>query len=194
MKNFDRNFFALRLTKQTNRRAVLVKSLSQNLTLGVTLLLVTPKLAAADIAVRFIESAPKDSFRFENLGSCAITQEILALDLSKSAAGLIFDTEPTGRGVEVFQPLEVTQGADFLVEAPVTQDGASKTELVVSELPPSGAIRLTVDVDDTLTASDLGQIRVSGSEIVGAEVRLGEIIAVFDETGRALLTVACETA
>ena len=116
------------------------------------------------------------------------------VDLSKSAAGLIFDTEPTGRGVEVFQPLEVTQGADFLVEAPVTQDGASKTELVVSELPPSGAIRFTVDVDDTLTASDLGQIRVSGSEIVGAEVRLGEIIAVFDETGRALLTVACETA
>ena len=70
-------------------------------------ILLTTQTAAADIAVRFVESAPKDRFIIENLGDCALTAAGLTLDMAGSAGGLIFDVTGSGAGVEVFQPFDL---------------------------------------------------------------------------------------
>jgi len=106
-------------------------------------LITSPVLA--DIEVTFLESAPKDRFTFTNTGACDLGPAVLSLDLSGSAAGLIFDTSGDGAGVEVFQPYE----------------------------------------------TNLGQIRVSDSEIKGATAALTfadqTFNGVFDATSRATL-------
>jgi len=171
--------------------ALLVKFLSHPTVLVVASLLVAPNLANAELFVRFVESAPKDRFSIENRSDCAIEAQTLVLDLGQSAAGLIFDTEATGAGVEVFQPLDLVAGEEFLAVAPGVADGDNRVELSVASLPVSGEIRFTIDVDDTLAASSLGQIRVAGSEIEGAIIQLGDTAGVFDRSATAKVPVAC---
>ncbi len=152
----------------------------------------TSVAATADIAVRFIESAPKDRFEFINTGACALGPVALHLDLSTSAAGLIFDVSGAGAGVEVFQPFELVAGADLLSNTPIVLDGMSALRLDLKSFPVGAKVAFTVDVDDTLDASDLGQIRVSGGEIAGAVVRMDEAEGVFSENAAARLpAVGC---
>lgn len=124
---------------------------------------------AADLAARFIESAPKDRFEFENISGCPVTAADLTLDLSTSAAGLIFDVTGSGAGVQVFQPFELVTGAENLLELPRIADGDSVLTLPISVLEPGGKIAFTIDVDDTLTQSES---MVSDTEITGALVSL----------------------
>jgi hypothetical protein len=124
---------------------------------------------AADIAVDFREGAPKDRFTFRNDGACAISNARLVLDLSGSAAGLIFDVTGAGAGVEVFQPLELVTGAETLQSVPAVRDGDNRIEFAVDALPPGGQIAFTIDVDDTMGGRE---ITVSGSEIQNAQVTL----------------------
>ena len=126
----------------------------------------------ATIQINFIESAPKDSFVIKNAGTCNLTDLTLEVDLSQSAGQLIFDTTATGAGVEVFQPFEVKTGNLRLVSASLVEDGDKSLSVVVKQLPPNSSVSFTIDVDDTLPKSSLGQIRVAGSEIEGAQVRL----------------------
>jgi hypothetical protein len=122
----------------------------------------------ANLAVSFDEGAPKDRFTFANTGSCTITNAQVLLDLSTSKSGLIFDVTGKGAGVEVFQPMEMTAGAQALRGVPEVKDGDNQIKLDIGELKAGQSIAFTIDVDDT---AGVREITVSGSEIAGAKVR-----------------------
>lgn len=149
-------------------------------------------LAMANVEVGFVESAPKDRFVIKNTGSCELTNLVMQFDLSGSAGKLIFDTTATGAGVEVFQPFEVRSGTLALSSGDDVKDGEQMLSISIPMLSPDTSVSFTIDVDDTLTNSDLGQIRVSGSEIEGGSVELltdsvSTGIAYFDNNSSATL-------
>ncbi len=160
--------------------------------LTLALLAATP--AAADIAVTFTESAPKDRFTFTNTAGCDLGPATLTLNLADSAAGLIFDTTGNGAGVEVFQPFETVSGGEVLGTVAPVKDGDTVIRLDLTGLAPSQSVAFTIDVDDTVTNGALGQIRVAGSEIAGASVMLesggNTTRGVFDTTSRAAIKAA----
>ena len=149
--------------------------------------------AFADISAKFVESAPKDSFTFVNTSACATGPIDLTVDLSGSAAGLIFDTTGNGAGVEVFQPFELVAGGAELKSVEAVTDGDTSVKLRLKDLPAGGKIAFTIDVDDTLAASSNGQIMVSGGEIAGASVSMtagGDTTrTTFDNRGNATLAL-----
>lgn len=151
--------------------------------------LATP--SAADLRVTFYEGAPKDRFRFENAGSCTLADAAIRLDLSTSAAGLIFDVTEAGAGVEVFQPFQLVEAADALTARPLVRDGHTEIRMELNALPPGQAIAFTIDVDDTR-----GQraITVSGSEIEGATVAYlqggAETMGTFSDGARAVVPLS----
>ena len=128
--------------------------------------------------MRFSEGAPKDRFSFKNDSACDLTDLSIEIDLSASSARLIFDTTGEGAGVEVFQPFEKVNG-EFELAGQVT-DGQQQLTLQIERFAAGETISFTIDVDDTLTASELGNIRVSSSEMQGSEVSLkgsnGEVV------------------
>lgn len=147
------------------------------------------------IDVEFIESAPKDRFEIRNVGSCALANLLLELDLSQSAGKLIFDTTETGAGVEVFQPFEVVKGNIIQARESEVADGDDKLALQIADLSSGGSAAFTIDVDDTLPSSELGQIRVADSEIAGGVVTvtvdaLEPTTAVFDDKSQAVVDLA----
>lgn len=120
------------------------------------------------VEIKFVEGAPKDRFVITNVGSCGLDELTLELDLSPSAGMLIFDTSATGAGVEVFQPFEAEDGNSVQLVADTVDDGDAGLALNIAALGPGDRASFTIDVDDTLPRSDLGQIRVADSEISGA--------------------------
>lgn len=159
--------------------------------LGLSALLTLPMAALADIDVRFFESAPKDRFVFDNSGDCAVGPLEILVNLDGSKGALIFDTTNEGAGVEVFQPFEVAIGAENLISASPTTDGDQQLALQLRVLAPGGRFAFTIDVDDTLPASELGQIRVSGSEIAGAVVSINDTAVVLDASARGTAELPC---
>ncbi|WP_422365371.1 hypothetical protein [Pelagibius sp.] len=153
--------------------------------------------ARAEVRVLFQEGAPKDRFEIRNTGGCPLGPMTLTLDLTASAGGLIFDTAAEGPGVQVYQPLEVVQGAALLRDLPSVQDGGRSIALILRDLLPREGVAFTIDVDDTLTLSPLGQTQVAGSEIKGAAVAIAfdgaalpPIQAQFDRNAVAVLPVS----
>jgi hypothetical protein len=124
--------------------------------------------AIADITVRFVESAPKDRFVISS-DTCPLNEVDVLIDLTQSAGGLIFDVTPDGAGVEVFQPVEVQN--DGVAVMPVV-DGDQHLSFVIGHLSAGDDIVISADLDDVLTNSSLGQIRVAGSELDGAAVKM----------------------
>jgi len=150
--------------------------------------------AHANIEVRFVESAPKDSFIIKNIGACTLNEVKFEIDLASSTGKLIFDTTAAGAGVEVFQPFEVKSGELTLASASAVSDGDKSLSVNVATLSKDDSVSFTIDVDDTLPKSSLGQIRVTGSEIQGATVSVDTnensaevIVAAFDDNGLALI-------
>ena len=129
----------------------------------------TPTLAS-ELSVRFAESAPKDRFVVKNTGACALDAVGLTLDLDGSAGGLIFDTAGGGAGVEVFQPVEIASVSGAKVTLMDVEDGDTRMYLSLTDVAPGAEVVVTIDVDDTVKVSDLGQIRVTGGEIAGARI------------------------
>lgn len=144
----------------------LIKFAILSLGLGVT------QTTYANLQINFVESAPKDRFVIKNTGQCDLTNLTVEIDLSNSAGKLIFDTTATGAGVEVFQPFEVREGAIKLQSSDTVADGDKSLSVVIDELIADQSVSFTIDVDDTLPKSSLGQIRVAGSEMQGAQVRI----------------------
>lgn len=140
----------------------------------------------ADINIEFDEGAPKDRFTISNSSGCDLSGGTIMIDLSKSSAGLIFDTTGRGAGVEVYQPLEITQGEDMLAQMPSVSDGDNTIELAFNSFANGDAISFTIDVDDTIGQRE---ITVSNAEISGAafSMKFGaqNISATFDETSTA---------
>lgn len=128
--------------------------------------------AAATVEVRFVESAPKDRFVVINAGSCELVDLVLEVDLRSTKGQLIFDTTASGAGVEVFQPFEQLEGKVALSSAASVKDGDKSLTVKISSIPVQGQVSFTIDVDDTLTNSELGQIRVSGSEMQGGKIKI----------------------
>ncbi len=142
----------------------------------------------ADVTVRFQEGAPKD--RFVISSTCAVIQLDMRINLSQSAGSLIFDVTGAGPGVEVFQPVEVQSG-DARV-APVL-DGDQTLSLTIAAIVPEADVIISADLDDVLTNSSLGQIRVSGSELDGATIDVvlgGQLQRATFENGSNAVTFA----
>lgn len=131
------------------------------------------------MVVRFDEGAPKDRFTVENAGNCPLGELTLKIDLGASAAGLIFDVTGQGAGVQVFQPLELVAGQEFLAEFPQVRDGDNVIVLPVTSLSPGGRIAFTIDVDDTAGSR---ATTVSGAEIQGARIVLEHNSALLEAT------------
>ncbi|MEM1313535.1 MAG: aggregation factor core [Pseudomonadota bacterium] len=154
--------------------------------------------AAAQVRVTFQESAPKDRFVLVNEGACAFDALTAEIDLSSAAGGLIFDVTGEGAGVDVFQPLEVAEGD--AAPAGEVRDGDAVLRLALGPLGPGERVVATIDVDDTLRAGPLGQIRVAGSEIAGGRVSLStreglmRAEAAFDASASAVLPISACTA
>ncbi len=121
--------------------------------------------ALANIEVSFTESAPKDRFSIKNVGTCDLSQLIVNIDLTQSDGRLIFDTTAVGAGVEVFQPFEVSTGSLALHTATAVQDGDTELTVKIDSIQANETVSFTIDVDDTLPKSELGMIRVTGSEM-----------------------------
>ncbi|MGR3501744.1 aggregation factor core [Pseudaestuariivita sp.] len=119
----------------------------------------------ADVVVSFRDGAPKDRFEVANVGDCDLGAGRLALDFAGSAGGLIFDVTDRGAGVEVFQPFEIVEGAEYLDGFAEIADGDSFALLEFSGMPAGARFAFTIDVDDTGGGRE---ITVSGSEIAGA--------------------------
>ena len=122
---------------------------------------------------QFVESAPRDSFVFSNQSGEEWNIVSIQVDLAQSAGKLIFDTTDGGEGVEVFQPFAVADSRNGVIaaqlsEMPITSDGDREITLSFSNFPKDAKFSFTIDVDDQLADSDLGQIRVSGGEIAGS--------------------------
>lgn len=134
-------------------------------------------------SLRFIESAPRDRFEL-TVGTQALTA--VQVDLRGSAGRLIFDTADGGTGVEVYQPLRDEGGTT----ANDVADGAEAIKVALRDGKAGSRAVFSIDVDDRLSASDLGQIRVTGGEMAGAvatfETADGTLLkAVFDANNRA---------
>ncbi len=158
-----------------------------------TLLLCAAPMAHADITVTFVEGAPKDQFIIATDEACALPPFSLTIDLTSSAAGLIFDVTDAGAGVEVFQPLTLTTGADQVTALSTLTDGDQYLSLDIASLTANSPITFTTDLDDTI---DQRAITVTGAEIAGATVRLtqmdGVISADFGATAAASIpTTQC---
>ena len=91
--------------------------------------------AQADIAVQFIEGAPKDRFRITNQSGCPTGPIDVVIDLSASPAGLIFDTTGAGAGVEVFQPFEMVEGMSNVDATNRVSDGDTRAEISIADYP-----------------------------------------------------------
>ena len=151
------------------------------------------------IEVSFIESAPKDTFFIKNIGNCALGETIVTINLAESVGKLIFDTTESGAGVEVFQPFEITEGQMELVERQTVNDGDAELAIRLTDLQPGMRVGFTIDVDDTLTDSALGNIQVTDSEISGGLVRVSDEAnlsaeGLFGTNAQAIVSVACPAA
>lgn len=155
----------------------------------------TSSYAVADLQVQFIEGAPKDRFVITNVGDCALEASQFGIDFANSKAGLIFDVTNKGAGVEVYQPFEVTTGAQFLVSQPLISDGDQSAVLNISGLGANETIAFTIDVDDTLGTR---AITVTDSELSGSTFSLsvgGTTYAAVVETEASVMlaTPGCGT-
>lgn len=123
-----------------------------------------------DLNVRFIESAPRDRFVIKNNSSTDVEIISASFDLSNSQGNLIFDTEDGGTGVEVFQKFRSETDKVKLVSSPDVRDGDSQLDIAFETFAQFEEYQFSIDVDDQNLKSDLGQIRVTGGELAGAEV------------------------
>ena len=154
--------------------------------------------AYAEVRVLFHEGTPKDRFEIRNTGICSLGPMTVTLDLAESSGGLFFDISAEGPGVEVFEPFELVQGAALVREEPEVEDGGRTIELKLTGLSPRQAVAFTIDVDDTLAKSALGQTLVTEAEIKGARVSidfggrgtwLPKVLAHFSGDGVAVLPI-----
>ncbi len=125
-----------------------------------------------DIDISFREGAPRDQFVITN-DSSADSIISIGLDLTASAGGLVFDTAEGGAGVEAFQPFRRESGDAGLAAMPLVADGSTALALQFMKFGPGKSYIFSIDVDDRLTQSDMGQIRVSDQEIDGALAIIG---------------------
>ena len=148
------------------------------------------------VEVVFDEGAPRDRMSIANESTTEISIDSFRIDLSSSVGGIIFDTLEGGSGVEVFQDFQVEGGDAVLSSEPVAEDGADELRLEYDTFNTGESFEFSIDVDDQLPDSDLGQIQVTGAEIAGALVAVttadgSEVAGVFDDSSSARVQTDC---
>lgn len=133
--------------------------------------------SAAHISVEFLEGFPTDRFVFTNLSGCTSGPISFLIELDETPAGLVFDTLPSGSGVERYADFKVLEGADLLVGRPRVADGSTTAAVTLQMLNAGEVFSFSIDVDDTLENGTFGQIRVADDESTGIKV------TVFSATG-----------
>jgi len=158
----------------------------------------TTDLCGVAVNVEFREGAPRDRFRFVNLSEAGWHIEAISLRLESTAGRLVFDTEAGGKGVEVFQLFEVESGTAELNSAQLPDDGGNALDMSFTRFAAGDSFVFSIDVDDQLTASELGQIRVADSEMAGGITALSlrdlsgalhAVELVFDSNSRSSVSV-----
>ncbi len=127
-------------------------------------------VCGVSVAVLFDEGAPRDRLTISNESEAGVEIAEVSFDLSSSVGQIIFDTVDGGSGVEVFQDFRVEDGAAKLANDPDADDGADSLDLSFSTFGSGESFTFSIDVDDQLVDSELGQIQVTGAEIEGATV------------------------
>ena len=130
------------------------------------------KSCQAALSAKFTESAPRDRFAFTNVSSDGWQIQKLSLRLATSDGKLIFDTEDGGTGVEVFQPYRQESTTATVQGVSQPADGDQSMQINFSDFPAGANYTFSIDVDDQLSQSELGNIRVAGSEINGAGIKV----------------------
>ncbi len=136
-------------------------------------------LCGLSIDIAFREGAPRDRFEFINASTKKWRIDAISLRLEDTVGKLIFDTEAGGKGVDVFQLFEVESGSAEMDTAVIPDDGGNSLDLTFSRFTAGDSFTFSIDVDDQLSASELGQIRVSDSEMAGGIV----VMSLRDESG-----------
>ncbi len=145
--------------------------LSAALLAAALLLPAAAQACGPNVEISFTETAPKDIFDIRNKSDDGWQLVSLAFDLSPSHGGLIFDTDVGGLGENVAQPFELAGGNAQLTTMPTVSDGDAAMLMLFSGFAPGQSFVFTIDLDDRLTESDMGQTMISGAEIEGTKAR-----------------------
>ncbi len=129
----------------------------------------TARACGPEVVIQFIDSSP-DLFIIENKSLEAWTLLSLEFRAQKSAGRVVFDTDLGGAGASEPYQFEVVEGEVGLMKAPVVADGAEELSLHFANFAPGRKFVFTIDLDDRLENSPMGQAYVTGEEIAGAEV------------------------
>ncbi|MEO0498709.1 MAG: hypothetical protein AAF141_15340 [Pseudomonadota bacterium] len=120
------------------------------------------------ISARFIEGAPTDRFEIANNSENGWSIQSASFDLSQAPAGLVFDTQDGGGGLEVFQPFKASNSSAKLSGISGLADGGTALTLSFTSFAPGETFAFTIDIDDSLENSARRQTQVVGNEIEGA--------------------------
>ncbi len=121
------------------------------------------------IEIDFYESGP-DIMSIHNRSEEAWSLVSLTFNLSTSAGSLIFDTAFGGAGENSPSDFDIIGGNARLAATPRVSDGDTVLVMLFASFGPGQHLEFTVDLDDRLVNSVLGQAIVVGSEIAGARV------------------------
>ncbi|MEQ8739354.1 MAG: hypothetical protein RIE87_08235 [Rhodospirillales bacterium] len=122
-----------------------------------------------EVVIRFIDSSP-DLFIIENKSLEPWTLLSLEFHAAQSAGRVVFDTDFGGAGASEPHQFETVEGEVGLMKAPVVADGAEELILHFTNFQAGRKFVFTIDLDDRLENSPMGQAYVTGEEIAGAEV------------------------
>ncbi len=155
--------------------------------------------AAADETV--LEVIVQDASAFDWIairhdGGCDALTGRLEVDFAPSAGQVVIDTEYGGGGTLHPRPLQVVEGPGEVLGV---EDGARALDIELFGLAPGGQVVVTLDMDSGVDLNRPGAARsivARGVDIVGSVARFtapGQepAEAVFDTSGRAVLTVPC---
>lgn len=129
-------------------------------------------VCGAAFQVVFEEGAPRDRMTISNVSEAEADFRTVSIDLTESTGKIIFDTTDGGEGVEVFQAFQIESGDAVLAADPIAVDGGSTLDLSFTSFVAGQSFTFSIDVDDQLEDSDLGQIQVTGAEIEGALIEV----------------------
>lgn len=124
----------------------------------------------ASVSGKFIESAPRDRFSFVNTSQPGWSVDSLTITLDTADGNLIFDTDSGGAGVEVFQPYRLESDSAKVANVTLPKDGQQHIDITFDHFPAGANYAFSIDVDDQLSSSALGNIRVTGGELNGTTV------------------------
>jgi hypothetical protein len=122
-----------------------------------------------EVVIRFIDSDP-DLFIIENKSLEDWTLLSLEFRAGNSMGKVVFDTDFGGAGASAPQQFEHVEGEVGLMGTPVVADGAEELSLHFINFSAGRQFTFSIDLDDRIPMSDMGQAYVTGEEIAGAEV------------------------